>query len=487
MAINDVSVQEGRSSTTTNAIFTVSLSATSAVDVVVQWQTADGTATSADNDYQAGSGSLTITAGSLQGIITVTVNGDDRYEANETFYLNLTSALNATIADNQGVGTIVNDDWTFYVRGDGQGSDSNDGSLWSRAFATLQKALTTIPKPVLPNPSQSTPKVINVQASSGSQAYDVASYSCGYYNPGPTVDVEFQGGWQNVDTAPVQTGWSVVQDLDGTVNEPGIHIDQDTSHSSWKRVVVNRFVFTNVTRGIELTQGGAADKASIWLTVSNTVVYALNDGLYVDYPKDYPSTSWGGPAKITALNVDIVAGQGGAGHGMYIRGAWMGSSVSASGTDPRTGEPRVLTIRSSGSSGVYFSALNNETHDTSFVNTVVYDCIGDGIYLDARRDASTWYRVQAMLNHCTIANNGGDGLRMLSRTSSSWANAQNCIFAGNGGAGIRLGESGYNVFTCTESYNVFYGDEIIDEGNVQTPHATSSTRDPEFWASRGEA
>lgn len=88
VVINDVSVQEGRSSTT---------SATSAVDVVVQWQTADGTATSADNDYQAASGSLTIPAGSLRGTIAVTVNGDDRYEADETFYVNLTGALNATV------------------------------------------------------------------------------------------------------------------------------------------------------------------------------------------------------------------------------------------------------------------------------------------------------------------------------------------------------------------------------------------------------
>ncbi|MGQ9662986.1 MAG: Calx-beta domain-containing protein [Kiritimatiellia bacterium] len=220
-----------------------------------------------------------------------------------------------------------------------------------------------------------------------------------------------------------------------------------------------------------LTIPAGSPRGTIAVTVNGDDRYEADETFYVnltsalnatvDYPEGYPSTSWGGPTKITALNVDIVAGQGGAGHGMYIRGAWMGSSVSASGTDPRTGEPRVLTIRSSGSSGVYFSALNNETHDTSFVNTVVYDCIGDGIYLDARRDASTWYRVQATLNHRTIANNGG--------------------------AGIWLGESGYNVFTCTESYNVFYGDEIIGEGNVQTPHATSSTRDPEFWASRGEA
>ena len=38
------------------------------------------------------------------------MKGDTVVEANETFYVNLSSATNATIADNQGIGTIVNDD-----------------------------------------------------------------------------------------------------------------------------------------------------------------------------------------------------------------------------------------------------------------------------------------------------------------------------------------------------------------------------------------
>src|SRR5207245_2485311 len=38
------------------------------------------------------------------------VNGDTTAEPDETFFVNLSSPTNATIADNQGVGTIVNDD-----------------------------------------------------------------------------------------------------------------------------------------------------------------------------------------------------------------------------------------------------------------------------------------------------------------------------------------------------------------------------------------
>src|SRR5262249_3360868 len=42
--------------------------------------------------------------------ITVLVNGDRLAEANETFAVNLSAPTNATIADGQGVGTIVDDE-----------------------------------------------------------------------------------------------------------------------------------------------------------------------------------------------------------------------------------------------------------------------------------------------------------------------------------------------------------------------------------------
>ncbi|MCX7590620.1 MAG: DUF2341 domain-containing protein [Kiritimatiellae bacterium] len=484
VVINDVTVTEGTSGRTTNAIFTVTLSSTSALDVVVNWQTANGTATTADNDYQAASGALTIPAGAVTGRIVVVVNGDVRYEANETFYVNLTGAVNATIADNQGVGTIANDDWTFYVRGDGLGSDSYDGSTWATAFATLQKALNTIPKPVLPNYALSTPSVVMVQASRAGQSYDVATYSCGYFNPGPTVDVKFLGGWEDVDGTPRQTGWSVVQDMDGTVNEPGLHIDQDTSHSSWKRVVISRFVFTNVTRGVELTQGAGADGAHIWLTLSNVLIHALSDGVYIDYPKPYATLGAGGYAQIKAYNVRIVAGQGGGGAcGIYINGGWDGSLITAEGAAPRTGEPNVSTITAPTGTGVYFRAVNFDQPRGSFFNTVIYGCRGPGIHLDAARmgynNIPASNRVQAVMIHCTIADNGGDGLHMASRTAGSWAGVTNCIFASNAGAGINLEGAG---FTCPEGYNVFYGDNLLVNNLPQAIHATSTNLDPLFWA-----
>jgi hypothetical protein len=109
ISINDVTVTEGNSGTT-DAVFTVSLSAVSNSAVTVKYDTADGTATTANSDYQSASGTLTFTPGQTSKTISVAVNGDTSVEPDETFSVNLSNPTNATIADNQGVGTIKNDD-----------------------------------------------------------------------------------------------------------------------------------------------------------------------------------------------------------------------------------------------------------------------------------------------------------------------------------------------------------------------------------------
>ena len=108
LSINDVAVIEGNSGTV-NARFTVTLSAASASTVTVNYATADATAT-AGSDYVARAGTLSFPAGTTSQFIDVTVNGDTTVEPNETFLVNLTAPSGATLADGQGVGTILNDD-----------------------------------------------------------------------------------------------------------------------------------------------------------------------------------------------------------------------------------------------------------------------------------------------------------------------------------------------------------------------------------------
>ena len=112
VSISDARVVEGNSGTT-NAIFTVSLSAPSPNPVTVSYATADGTATS-PADYTASSGSLTFAPNETSKTIAVPVVGDALAEPDETFSVNLSNASNATIGDPQGIGTIANDDVTGY-------------------------------------------------------------------------------------------------------------------------------------------------------------------------------------------------------------------------------------------------------------------------------------------------------------------------------------------------------------------------------------
>jgi subtilisin family serine protease len=109
LSISDVSQAEGNDGTTTFS-FTVTLSSPAALAVSVTYATANGTAT-AGSDYTSVSPiPLTFEIGETSKTVTVTVNGDTDFESNETFFVNLSSPVGATIADAQGVGTIQNDD-----------------------------------------------------------------------------------------------------------------------------------------------------------------------------------------------------------------------------------------------------------------------------------------------------------------------------------------------------------------------------------------
>ena len=71
--------------------------------MTASYATANGTAT-AGSDYVAGSGTVTFAPGVLTQTVSITVNGDVLDEVDETFVVNLTSPVNATIGDAQGIG-----------------------------------------------------------------------------------------------------------------------------------------------------------------------------------------------------------------------------------------------------------------------------------------------------------------------------------------------------------------------------------------------
>ncbi len=108
ISIGDVTVTEGDTGTT-NASFTVSLSAVSGLPVSVDFTTVDGSATQ-PGDYTLTTGTLVIPANTPSAPIVVPVVGDTTVEGTETFTVNLSLPVNATIADGTATGTITDND-----------------------------------------------------------------------------------------------------------------------------------------------------------------------------------------------------------------------------------------------------------------------------------------------------------------------------------------------------------------------------------------
>lgn len=108
LSIADITVPEGNSGPV-EAVFNIALSTVSGKTITVNYATTDGIALAGD-DYLAASGLLTFPPGALTQTVRITINGDTVVEANETFWVNLTNPVNTTIADNQAVGAILNDD-----------------------------------------------------------------------------------------------------------------------------------------------------------------------------------------------------------------------------------------------------------------------------------------------------------------------------------------------------------------------------------------
>ena len=108
LRINDITVPEGDSNLF-GWDFTISLSAPSSQTVSVTVSTQAGSGGS-NVDFGAGAITLNIPPGQTSQSLTVFIIGDTAVEGTEDFFLNLSNPVNATIADGQGVGTIIDDD-----------------------------------------------------------------------------------------------------------------------------------------------------------------------------------------------------------------------------------------------------------------------------------------------------------------------------------------------------------------------------------------
>ena len=130
LAIDNITVAEGNVGTTP-LVFHVTLDPVATNTVTVNFATADGSAL-AGSDYIATNGMLTFLAGESNQTITVSATANTVNEPDKVFFVNLTGAVNATVAPEQGIGTIVNDDGPIVV--DDQ-------------YATLENVTLDVPAP----------------------------------------------------------------------------------------------------------------------------------------------------------------------------------------------------------------------------------------------------------------------------------------------------------------------------------------------------
>jgi len=186
VSIDDVSLAEGNAGLTA---FTFTVTRSDNTDAIsVDLATSDGTATTADNDYPAAGGTLNFQAGGLLSkAIPVQVNGDTKVEPDETFFVDLSNCVGCTITDNQGQGTIQNDDaapsqrganiWAFGLEGTFACSDGIEKTILPLGFRI--EFPETVNEIRLSGPSSSSMRLRVYQATTDGNNFEVRGLSDG--------------------------------------------------------------------------------------------------------------------------------------------------------------------------------------------------------------------------------------------------------------------------------------------------------------------
>ena len=118
-----------------DAVFSVTLAAGTGASVWVNYATAPGTAT-APADYQSTSGTLFFSGSTTTRTIPVPVVQDALQEPSESFFVNLSNPVGATLFKSQGAAVILDDDTIYYplavnVQGPGSVSLDPPGGLYA--------------------------------------------------------------------------------------------------------------------------------------------------------------------------------------------------------------------------------------------------------------------------------------------------------------------------------------------------------------------
>ncbi len=134
ISVADTSGAEGASDHNIN--FTVSLDQPGVEAISFHYATADDSATTADNDYLAASGDVTIPAGTASITVPVMVRGDGTVEHDERFSLTLSNIVGASSGDLSAFATLQNDDTAVLTLSGAQAYEGDSGDT-TLSFALL--------------------------------------------------------------------------------------------------------------------------------------------------------------------------------------------------------------------------------------------------------------------------------------------------------------------------------------------------------------
>jgi Ca2+-binding RTX toxin-like protein len=137
ISVFPVAITEGNSGST-NAVFLAAISNTRPEAVSFDVVTSNGTATSG-SDYQPVNTTLVFAPGVQNITFNVPINGDTTPEGNETFFVNVSNAINATINTTQATGTINDDDATSIFQFSAATANVNENAVPGSATVTVTR------------------------------------------------------------------------------------------------------------------------------------------------------------------------------------------------------------------------------------------------------------------------------------------------------------------------------------------------------------
>jgi uncharacterized repeat protein (TIGR01451 family) len=177
LIVVDASETEGNTGSTNPVPVLVRLSVPGALPITVAYATTPGTA-SAGTDYLSANGVLTFAPGETNAYIVVPILGDVFDEPAESFFINLSNAVNASLPDPQINFTILDDDPTPILNiADAAGPEGNAGAS-NLAFTVTLSGPSSLPVSVFYSTANGT--------ATGGSDYGAAANSQFLIHPGQT-------------------------------------------------------------------------------------------------------------------------------------------------------------------------------------------------------------------------------------------------------------------------------------------------------------